>query len=430
MKQPPALIPFSSLSGEQIESHQRYNRMLDDKGRYLPFEEFRHRLKRGDDLQLAWTLTRRARDAAIQRIDYFNEAGEQAGFNFTPSIVEVCALVDIFASQAAMQKQAASLRGAGAELSALVLEEPITSSQLEGANTTTLVARNLLESGRNARNEDEQMIVGNARLMAEIPNHLSEPLTLDLIRHFHAVGMSGIDDDKYAPGTFRQTDDVVIADYDGNIIHQPPPENLILERLQAVCDVVNNTRGRYIHPLLRACILHLMIAHEHPFRDGNGRTSRALFYWFMLKNGYEAFRYISISAFLHAAPVKYAHSYQYTEGDGMDLTYFLDYQASLLVRAVHEYLAHIDELISRRSAIDRVLFESGALGRLTSRQVTVLNIMTATPGKLFAAAEIAGSLGISDNTARASIRALVKEGVAEQVRVNDQQTLYRAKFES
>ena len=55
-----------------------------------------------------------------------------------------------------------------------------------------------------------------------------------------------------------------------------------------------------------------MLAHEHPFRDGNGRTSRALFYWYMLKSGYDVFKYISISRLLHAAPVKYAASYQYT----------------------------------------------------------------------------------------------------------------------
>lgn len=39
--------------------------------------------------------------------------------------------------------------------------------------------------------------------------------------------------------------------------------------------------------------------------------------------GYDVFKYISISRLLHAAPVKYAASYQYTESDGMDLTYFL-----------------------------------------------------------------------------------------------------------
>lgn len=39
--------------------------------------------------------------------------------------------------------------GAGKELTALSMEEPITSSQLEGANTTTLVARDTLESSRS-----------------------------------------------------------------------------------------------------------------------------------------------------------------------------------------------------------------------------------------------------------------------------------------
>lgn len=422
---PPALLPLSGIPEEQFQSHQHYSRLLDSKGRYLPFGDFRHRVKRGEDVALAWTLTRRARDAALQRVNFHNEAGEQAGFYITPGIAEACALVDTATSQAALNQQTAALRGAGAELSELLLNEPITSSQLEGANTTTLVARNMLDTGRKPRTEDEHMIAGNARLMAEIPVRLKEPLTVELIRHFHAVGMDGIDDDKYTPGTFRQTDDVVIADYDGNIVHQPPKADTIPERLQMVCDFVNDTGGAYIHPLIKACAIHFMIAHEHPFRDGNGRTSRALFYWFMLRHGYAAFKYISISTLLHASSVKYAHSYQNTERDGMDLTYFLEYQASVITRAVRGYLAHVEGLVLRRAALDRVLFESGALGRLTPRQITALNILSATPGKLFSVAEIAVSLGISDNTARTALKALERESLVEGVQSNDRQTLYR-----
>lgn len=85
--------------------------------------------------------------------------------------------------------------------------------------------------------------------------------------------------------------------------------------------------------MVKARTLHFMIAHERPFRDGDGRTSRALFYWFMLKSGYKAFKYISISSLLHAVPVKYAQSYQYTETDGMDLTYFLKYQSGVILLA-------------------------------------------------------------------------------------------------
>lgn len=68
---------------------------------------------------MAWTLTRLARNAAIQRINYCNEAGEQAGFNITPVIAEACELVDKRATALALKDQTERLRGAGAELSQL-----------------------------------------------------------------------------------------------------------------------------------------------------------------------------------------------------------------------------------------------------------------------------------------------------------------------
>ena len=422
-KKVPLTVPLSQLSGAHLQAYQDYTRMTDNKGRYLPFDAFQYRVKKGEDVAIAWTLTRMARDAAIQRIDYQNEAGESAGFNITPIIYEICELSDKHATTLALREQTDRLRGAGAELSELRFEEPITSSQLEGANTTTLVAKNMLASGRTPRTEDEQMIAGNARLMAEIPALTEERLTLELIRKLHAIGMGGINDEKYRPGEFRESDDVVIADYDGNIVYQPPRAAELDTRLQKICDWLNN-KEEYIHPLIRACILHFMIAYEHPFRDGNGRTSRAFFYWYMLKNGYEAFKYISISKLLHAAPVKYAHSYQHTESDGMDLTYFLEYQAGIIGRALRTYLEHIEKIINRSAMIDRRLYESGALKRLTARQVTLLNIMLSTPGKAYTAADVSEMLGVSDNTARTDLRAVVREGFALEKRANDQKTVY------
>lgn len=424
IKSPPALIALESLSRSDIAAHQHYSRVTDEKGRYLPFDEFRHRVPQRENLALAWTLTRRARDTAMQRIDYRNEAGEQAGFVLTPALAAACEQVDKHATRLALSDLINRLRGAGAALIQLQLDEPITSSQLEGANTTTLVARSMLESGRTPRTEDEHMIAGNARLMAEIAEMLDEPLTPELIRRFHAIGMQGIGDEKYRPGEFRTTNDIVIADYDGNVVHQPPPADGLADRLARICEWVNGDT-HYIHPLIKACILHFILAHEHPFRDGNGRTSRALFYWFMLKSGYEAFQYISISSFLHAAPVKYAHSYQYTEKEGMDMTYFLEYQADVIRRGLERFLLHVNDLVARAASIDRILFESGVLSRLTPRQVILLNIMLATSGRLYTAADVSEALGISDNTARSDLRALVREALAEEMPANDQKKIYR-----
>ncbi|MRS17070.1 HTH domain-containing protein [Enterobacteriaceae bacterium RIT691] len=424
LKSPPTLLPLSHITGEQHEHYQHYARLVDGKGRYLPWDKFQYRVEKKDDPALAWSFTRRARNAAMQFIDYKSARGQQAGFNNTSSLAEICEQVDKYTTAQALNEQQTRLQGIGAALSQLQFEEAITSSQLEGANTTTLVALNMLKTGRKPRNESEQMIVGNARLMAEISENLHQPLSVSLIRHFHAVGMGGIDDAKYTPGEFRATDDIVIADYDGNIVHQPPPAAQITDRLRQVCAWVNDGESRYVHPLIRACILHFMIADEHPFRDGNGRTSRALFYWFMLKNGYEAFRYISISSLLYAAPVKYAHSYQFTETDGMDLTYFIEYQGNIIRRALDIFYEHIDTLVRRRACVDRLLFDSGALARLTQRQVTLVNIMLAEADQRVTAAEMSEKLGISDNTARNDLRALVRENIAKELKVNGQQTVY------
>lgn len=88
----------------------------------------------------------------------------------------------------------------------------------------------------------------------------------------------------------------------------------------------------------------------------------------MLKSGYDVFKYISISRLLHAAPVKYAASYQYTESDGMDLTYFLEYQAGVIKRALQNWQQHIDEITQRSAKLDSVLFSSGVLKRLNPRR--------------------------------------------------------------
>ncbi len=424
IKIPPALIAPEALTGNDIASHAHYLRVTDERGRYLPFDQFRFRTAASENVVLAWTLTRLARNAALTPIDFCSTTGKQAGFLITPQMAAACELADKQATRLALDDMLNRLHGVGAALGALELDEPVNSSQLEGANTTAMVARNMLETGRSPRTEDEKMIVGNARLMAEIQQLLTEPLTPELIRRIHAAGMSGIDDAKYHPGQFRTSDEIVIMDYDDNIVHQPPAAVTLPERLQTICEFINADRP-YIHPLVKGCMLHFMIAYEHPFRDGNGRTSRGLFYWYMLKSGYDALRFVSISQLLSQSPAQYAHSYQYTETDGMDLTYFLDYQGGIISRALERLILHVDSLCNRSAAIDRMLFNSGTLKRLSPRQVTLLNIMLATPDKLFSVAETARALGIADNTARNDFRKLKAEQLVEEYAVNDQKTAWR-----
>ncbi|EHR2987615.1 TPA: Fic family protein, partial [Salmonella enterica] len=94
IKRSPVLIALSQLNGVDLKLNQHYSRVTDDKGRYLPFDEFCRRTSSGENVSIAWTLTRRARGSAMQRIHYRNETGDQAGFVLTPNIMSVCEQVD------------------------------------------------------------------------------------------------------------------------------------------------------------------------------------------------------------------------------------------------------------------------------------------------------------------------------------------------
>jgi Fic family protein len=114
----------------------------------------------------------------------------------------------------------------------------------------------------------------------------------------------------------------------------------------------------FVHPAIRAIILHFWLAYDHPFSDGNGRTARALFYWAMLHTRYWLFEFISISNILCKAPVEYGRSFLYTETDDNDLTYFIVGQAKVIRRAItelHGYIARKTTEVREMEAHLRVL---------------------------------------------------------------------------
>lgn len=307
-------------------------------------------------------------------------------------------------------------------------EESISSSQLEGAATTSRVALEMIKINRAPRDESERMIMGNFHMMEYVSDHCSEDLTLNIFRELHTIAVGDINDEKYHPGQFRVSDDVVVADIQNTILHIPPTYSEIGLRLAALFNWANIPHERlegkeYLHPLIKAGILHFMIGFIHPFYDGNGRAARALFYWYMLRCGYSAFKHISISKLLKKASTAYAKSYCYSETDEMDLTYFVDYQSSIVGRALGEYVDYIHHMVKVRSELDAFLYESGVGTTLNSRQHSLLNVAFARPGNIFTVAEVRKRMGVSDNTARKDLNTLAELGLL-QTHKDGKETVY------
>lgn len=297
-------------------------------------------------------------------------------------------------------------------VSSLIMEEAITSAQLEGAATTREVAKKMLEDEREPTNEDERMILNNYFLLKQAEKTCQETLTIDLILEFHRIATQGTTENNVTPGEFRTDNDIYVGDGE-DVAYQPPGYALIPERLNTLCAFANTDHSgidgnNFIAPVVKAIILHFMIGYEHPFRDGNGRTARALFYWCMLKHEYDLFKYVSISKLLKDDPKGYGLSYLYTEKDQGDLTYFIDYQLDIIVAAFDELQQYLQAKTDEFYQVMESLEGSKYNDSLNFIQKDLIKKGTKEPGRVFSVKEVASSYEISKNTARAYLNKLIE----------------------
>ncbi|MDX1489741.1 MAG: Fic family protein [Pseudohongiellaceae bacterium] len=401
---------------EKLAKYLEFYSPIDHKGRYLHFEELRFRVPSDLDESLVWSVVSAARKRQQVNIIRLGEPSVNCNFVLTPGIQKAVSETDRNTTSASLEWISSKI-GEKAQidylLKDLIEDESISSSQLEGAATTTSIAKNMLKKNRKPRNADERMILGNFRMMSFVWEHRADDLSIDLIRELHEIGVQGIDDDKYTPGLFRKGDDVRVVDRDEDVVHVPPSAANLKSRMKKIVDWANTDHSEvagksYIHPLIKAIVLHFCIGFEHPFNDGNGRVARALFYWYLFKSDFAAFRYIAISVLLKNAPIQYGKSFLYTESDSMDLTYFLEYQSKIIIRAIQKFKDAYTNAAREIEQFDRWLWDSGLYKKLNDKQITVFRVAKSGVALAFTARNVEHNLGCSYNTASAVLNGLVK----------------------
>lgn len=292
-----------------------------------------------------------------------------------------------------------------------LIEESITSSQLEGAATTRAVAKEMLRSGRPPRDKSERMILNNFLTMQRIRDLQQTPLTPELVFELHRRVTAGTLDKEDAAGRFRRSEENirVIDDIEGIEYHVPPPAEELPERLAAMCAFANGEAPDYfIHPVVRGIILHFWLAYDHPFYDGNGRTARALFYWSMLRHDYQLFEFISISEILLRAPMRYAEAFLHTETDDNDLTYFILHQAEVIREAVKSLRAYLVQKKRELSTAGECL---RGVQDLNHRQQALLVHALREPGTEYLITAHQRSHAVTHQTARDDLFDLVERGL-------------------
>ena len=257
------------------------------------------------------------------------------------------------------------------------------------------------------------MVLNNFVTMRRIIELKTQPLTPKLVLSVHRQISENALDKADAVGRLRRPDEPVdVSDEYGTVFHIPPSAAELPKRLEKMCAFANATAEEpFIHPVLRAIILHFWLAYDHPFVDGNGRTARALFYWQMLYRGYWLFEFLSISQFLRKAPVPYGEAFLHTETDDNDLTYFIIHQAGVIRRALldlHDYVARKSR---ETRATLKLLHESTGLNH---RQEAILTHALRHPNHVYSIAAHQTLHGVAYATARADLLGLAKRRLIEQ----------------
>ena len=297
-----------------------------------------------------------------------------------------------------------------------LMEEAIYSSQMEGAATTRKVAKDMLRKKMSPRDKSQQMIVNNYQTINYIVEHKKDSLTRELLLHVHQLMTSNTLDSPDDSGRFRKNDDIVVENgITHETVHIPPTYTEIPSFVKSLCDFFNETHSKvFIHPIIRGIIIHFMIAYVHPFVDGNGRTARAMFYWYMLRQGYWLTEYMSISRVIAKSKKAYEKSFLYAEADMLDIGYFVNYNLGVLEKSFKQ----LQEYIKRKQLDKNSANKFFKLGNINERQAQILKMYYEDPALILTVKDLQVKFLVTPTTAKNDLMLLLERKFIKEIAFN------------
>ena len=369
--------------------------------------------------ELLWFVTKLKRNA-IEKNEYLfgdfeNNFSIEYKYNINDFLQQKLHYLDFNFGAGIQKEQLLSDLDKHKYLSNALMEESIFSSMIEGATTTRIKAKEMLRKGRKPSNKSEQMILNNYKTIQYISEQKENDLTIEKLFEIHKLVTENTLEEQNI-GKFRISNDVMVMNQiTGEIVHTPPSFEELDELMKSFCDFFNNNpKESFIHPIVKASILHFLIGFIHPFVDGNGRTARALFYWYLLKNGYWLTEYLSISRVILKTKTQYEKAYIYTEIDDMDVSYFIHYQVKVLTQAFEDLKNYIAKKKKEENKLSKFL----KLPNINERQAQILFWLEEDENRFFTVKEIENIFNITNQTARTDIEELVEKNYLKKVSIN------------
>lgn len=380
--------------------------------RYLAWNELRFRKAPEALSEKQWWLgLKLQRLAGREPISLQDTTSQQFSYSMPQCMLKLLHEIDILGTSCKPNPEMA--RSGHSYLLNRLEQESITSSMLEGAVTTRAQAKEMLRHKRKPVDTGERMVLNNYATMQEIGRIKDDAFTVEKILQLHRMLCLDTLDDAQMCGSFRREKDAVRVEdaRTGDTVHTPPPAHELPLRLQGLCHFANAQDQDYTHPIIRACIIHFWLAYDHPFIDGNGRTARALFYWYMLKSGYSQYEYISISSEILKHPKRYYQSFIDTEEDEGDMNYFIFQQLNTIKAAIENLRLYLEE---KGKEHEDKLTKLSSLPELNIRQKSIYAELLKAPDSEIGVSYVSRRFSTVRQTARTDLNLLESLGLVKK----------------
>ncbi len=378
---------------------------------YYSREELSYRLSPDKKMDEIWPAIFQYRQNKGQILPFEDQQGQPFWFVLTPSLQKELHSIDTRGKDTLYNVVKEEIQ---TELvQEALIEEALFSSVIEGAFSTVARARELITQNKKPSDTSEQMVANNAKVMRFVLEQRNTPCSIEFIHTIQRMVTDKTLEDEAKAGHFRD-DLVYIYNTNGETIYTAPPAHTVEPSIQMLVDWINRENERpFIHPILCAAIIHTYFVYVHPYVDGNGRTARSLFYWYLLKNDYEFFRYFSISSIIQETRVRYYKVLKEMEDYGADMTYVLLYIAQTVHRAIDVVLQKIVERYRRDRLFLAIRDKKIALNK---RQEVFLKSLTVAKEKRGTVAKYQRDFRVVYETARRDLMKLEEFGILMKVK--------------
>lgn len=250
---------------------------------------------------------------------------------------------------------------------------------------------------------DSQEVVGYFEVLDLISeSYKNIQLTENHIKSLHNSLMKYSDKDQWHKGDYKVHSNAVEASFpDGSrqIIFQTTEAGFATE--DAIRQLLNwyNTE-KEVHPLVKVASFVYDFLSVHPFQDGNGRLSRLISTFLLLKNGYKWIQYVSFEHEIENRKNEYYQTLRNCQAQrpNEDVTVWIQFFLSCLSNIQSQLLVKLNR--------------SGLETQLSPKEKSIYTIIQNRPN--IQSSEISEKLAIPAPTVKRILSVLLNKGLIEK----------------